>query len=476
VARAADDVLTGLAGLWALDRAAGRSRTAAWDAAVASAPVYGASRLLEAAVGTPGAATADELAAWGAAAWRGLVAGVGPLGWTDPEVVGDRILSTLGRDGAAARRFLLDLATSRDRRPLLALLANDVTDPAVSGGLLLASTNPGTVRSAADADEVRRSLQAVLPVIDRLLALGRVAFPTTAPRAVVPYGRVLPVGLGLYVGRHLEHLVDPADGAGTSTPGVPSRAWPGWGERQVPGILARLVADDVVATELVQAAGAGALERLAGVDLLAPDGAEAVRAESFALGAADGLLGDRVMARAEADRDRFDAMVAGADLVVNTVGLVVPAAGGAGLALKAWGPVSEAGATAGLASPSELLLSPFAPASTATIAARREADEGLADAELKGAVATLALGQAGARGLLAGLPPPPTLGADPDPAAASVAAATRPGDNANAPAERHLAPLERWLSAAEGTPVAVTIAGLEDAVGDASAQGRRWVA
>ena len=201
-----------------------------------------------------------------------------------------------------------------------------------------------------------------------------------------------------------------------------------------------------------------------------------MRAESFVLGAADGLLGDRVLARAVADRDRFDAMVAGADLVVNAVGLVVPAAGGAGLALKAWGPVSEAGAAAGLPSPSELLLSPFAPASTAAVMARQEAGEGLADAELKGAVATLALGQAAARGLLAGLPPPPTLGADPDPAAAAVAAATRPGDNANAPAERQLAPLERWLSAAEGTPIAATIAGLEDAVGDASAQGRRWVA
>ena len=287
---------------------------------------------------------------------------------------------------------------------------------------------------------------------------------------------MLPVGLGLYVGRQLEHLVDPADGAGTGTPGVPSRAWPGWGERQVPGVLARLVADDVVATELVQAARAGALERLAGVDLLGPAGAEAVRAESFVLGAADGLLGDRVLAHAVADRDRFDAMVAGADLVVNAAGLVVPAAGGAGLALKAWGPVSAAGGAAGLPSPSELLLSPFAPASTAAVMARQEADEGLADAELKGAVATLALDQAAAGGLLAGLPPPPTLGAEPDPAAAAVAAATRPGDNANAPAERHLAPLERWLSAVEGTPIAATIAGLEDAVGDASAQGRRWVA
>ena len=474
MARAADDVLAGLAGLWALDRVGGLSRTPAWDAAVAAAPPYGASRLLEAAAGTAGAATTDELSGWGAAAWRGLVAGVGKLGWTDPEVIGDRILSSVGRDGAAARRFLLDLAGGRDRRPLVALLANDVSRPAVSGGLLLASTNPGRVRSAADADELRRSVQAVLPVIDRLLGRGKVSFPTTARGAVVPYGRVLPVGLGLYVGRQLEHLVDPADGAGTRTPGVPSRAWPGWGERQVPGVLARLVADDMVATDLVQAARAGALERLAGVDLLGPAGVEAVRAESFVLGAADGLLGDRVLARAVADRDRFDAMVAGVDLVVNTVGLVVPAAGGAGLALKAWGPVSEAGVAAGRPSPSELLLSPFTPASTAAVLARHEAGEGLADAELKGAVVTLALGQAATRGLLAGLPPPPTLGADP--AAAAVAAATRPGDNANAPAEHHLAPLERWLSAADGTPFAATIAGLEDAVGDASAQGRRWVA
>jgi hypothetical protein len=201
-----------------------------------------------------------------------------------------------------------------------------------------------------------------------------------------------------------------------------------------------------------------------------------VRAESFVLGAADGLLGDRVLGGAVADRDRFDAMVAGADLVVNTVGLVVPSVGGAGLALKAWGPVSEAGGAAGLPSPSELLLSAFAPASTAAVVARREADEGLADAELKGAVATLALGQARARGLLAGLPPPPPLDVDPDPGAAAVAVATRQGDNANAPAARHLAPLEGWLADAHGTPIAATIAGLEDAVGDASAQGRRWVA
>jgi hypothetical protein len=476
VARAADDVLVGLAGLWALDRAAGgSSRSAAWGTAVTTAPVYGVSRLVEAAA-TTGAATATELAGWGAAAWRGLVAGVGRLGWTDPQVIGDRILSAVSHDGGAARRFLLDLAGGRDRRPLVALVANDVSSPAVSGGLLLASTNPGTIRSAAEADEVRRSLQAVLPVIDRLLARGQVTFPTTRLGAVVPYGRVLPVGLGLYVGRQLEHLVDPADGAGTSTPGLPSRAWPGWRERQVSGVLGRLVADEAVTTELVQAARAGALQRLSHVDLLGPAAADAVRAESFVLGAADGLLGDRTLARAAADRDRFDAMVAGVDLVVNAVGLAVPVPGGAGLALKAWGPVSEAGAAAGLPSPSELLLSPFAPESTARVIARQEAHEGLGDAELKGAVATLALGQAAARGLLAGLPPPPALAGDADPAAAAVAAATRPGDNANAPAERHLAPLERWLTAAEATPIAATVAGLEDAVGDASAQGRRWVA
>ncbi|HEX6787267.1 MAG TPA: hypothetical protein VF076_08705, partial [Acidimicrobiales bacterium] len=324
--------------------------------------------------------------------------------------------------------------------------------------------------------EVRRSLQAVVPVVDRLLARGQVIFPTSTPGAVVPYGRVLPIGLGLYVGRQLEHLVDPADGAGTRTPGVPSRAWPGWRERQVPGVLGRLVADEAVATDLAHAARAGALQRLAHADLLGPAGADAVRAESFVLGAADGLLGDRALARAAADRDRFDAMVAGVDLVVNAAGLAVPASGGAGLALKAWGPVSEADTAAGLPSPSELLLSSFAPESAARVMARQEAHEGLKDAELKGAVATLALGQAAARGLLAGLPRPPTLAGDADPTAATAAAATRPGSNANAPAERHLAPLEQWLTAAEGTPIAATIAGLEDAVGDASAQGRRWVA
>ena len=390
-------MLTGLAALWALDRATGRSRTAAWDATVAAARIYGASRLVEAAVGTPGAATADGQAASGAAAWRGLVAGVGGLGWTDPEVVGDRILSALGRDGAAARRFLLDLATSRDRRPLVALLANDVADPAVSGGLLLASTNPGTVRSAADADEVRRSLQAVLPVIDRLLARGEVSFP---PRPVARPSRTAgccPSALG-------------STSAGTSSISstrltAPARAHPtrrpGRGRA---GASARCRASSAVSwpttgwrPSLVQAAPPGGSSGWPAWTCSHRPAPRRCAPQSFALGAADGLLGDRVVARAVADCDRFDAMVAGADLVVNAAGLVLPAAGGAGLALKAWGPVSEASVAAGLPSGRKLLLSPFAPASTAAVMARQEAGEGLADAELKGAVATLALGQAAAR-------------------------------------------------------------------------------
>jgi hypothetical protein len=472
-AAAADRLLGALASLWALGRACGNCRTAAWDAVVTHAPAAGAVSLLMAAAATAGAVRPEELAHWGAHVWRRLVGSLGELGWSDPERLGDRILSALSGDGRAARRFVLELDGS-DRSALVALVLNSVSSPTVSGGLLLASTNPGAVRTAADEDEVRRSLQAILPIIDRLLARHQAAFPSaTGDAAVVMYGQVLPVGLGSYVGRELDHLVDPADGLGAVPSGIPSRAWSGWSERQVPGLLARLVRDPQVAAELGQAAWAGTMSRLSEADLLGASGPDAARTEGFVVGALDGVLGDRAFELAEAEQARFDGMVAGVDLVVNVVGLVVPVAGAAGVAVKAWGPVSAAGAMAGLRSPSELLLAPWAPASVREVTARREASEGLTDARLKGIVATIAFDQAAARGLLHGLPRPPDVGHEPDPAAADR---TRPGGNANAAGAVHLAPLERWLAAADGTPVAATVEALEDAAGDAAAQGRRWIA
>src|SRR5262245_28235343 len=168
------------------------------------------------------------------------------------------------------------------------------------------------------------------------------------------------------------------------------------------------------------------MSRLAGADLLGDGGPDAVRAEGFVVGAVDGLRGDHALELAEADRALFDSMVAGVDLAVSVVGFVLPVAGAAGVAVKAWGPTSAAGGVVGLPSPSELLLMPWSPPSPHSVAARREAAEGLADARLKGVVTTIAFAQATASGRLDGLPTPPAVSATPSASVVSVAGATRP--------------------------------------------------
>ena len=475
VARAADDVLAGLAGLWALDRAAGGSAHAGVGRRVATgAGVRG----IAPAGGRGGVAPRrpTSLSGGGAAA-SGSSPAMGRLGWTDPEVIGDRILSTSARTARRRGRFRIRPGGGAIDPPAPSRsLANDVSSPSVSGGCSWPRPTPDGPLDGRRRRGPEGPGRPCCPSSSACSPAGRSPSPLWPRR-----GRPVRTGAA--------RRPRPAPSAASSTtsstrptaparvrPAVPSRAWPGWGERQVPDVLARLVADDVVATELVQAARAARAERLAGVDLLGPVGVEAVRAESFVVGAADGLLGDRVLARTLADGDRFDAMVAGADLVVNAAGLIVPAAGGAGLALRAWGPGLRGRRRGRAAQPQRRSCcchrSPRRRPRPSSLGRRPR--KGWPTPSSRAPSPRSPWTRPRARGLLAGLPPPPTLGIEPVPVAAALAAATRPGDNANRRPSA-TSPRSSVGGRPRMEPIAGTIAGLEDAVGR-PAQGRRWVA
>ena len=469
VAARSDEVVVGLAGVWAGSRAAGLHRGAAWDAAALGGELYGAARVLRVAGQTPGALTTGELARWGTDSWQRLSNGLAQPGLPWPEVVGDEILAALIADGRSARAFLLELGRGPDRRPLTTLLLNGASTPTASGALLIASTNPAAMVSAADLDEARRSMQVVLAVLDRLL-VERVAFFPSGPAPL--HGRVLPDHLGLYVGRQLHHLVDPCDGTGADPCPIASAAWDGWGQRQIAGLLPRLVADQRVAVQLQAAAWAGALHRLSRTDLVAAGAAGTVETEAHLIGAVSGLLGDRAVDAAFADQATFDAQVAGVDLVIDTVGRVVPVAGPV---TAAWGVVSGVSGALGLASPTELLMAPLRPEPVQNTLAREEATAGLAEARLKRSVAAIALAQLEAAGRPGGPPPPADLAAQPDDEALAAAEGTDPDDNANTAAYQHLAELEDWRVQAQGSPAGDRIDHLQAVTGDAFAQGRRWL-
>ena len=236
------------------------------------------------------------------------------------------------------------------------------------------------------------------------------------------------------------------------------------------------MADDGVATELVQAAAGRRSSGWPAWTLLAPAGAEAVRAESFALGAADGLLGDRVVARAVADRDRFDAMVAGADLVVNTVGLVLPAQVAQGWRSRRGArsprPAPRPGCRVRRSCCCRRSLGVdrrgHGPAGGRRRAGRRRAQGRRRHPGPGPGRGALLPGLPGCRRHRRWPPRPTRRGRG--------RRGHPPGRQRQRARRAPPRPLERWLSAAEGTPVAATIAGLEDAVGGAPAQGRRWVA
>ncbi len=410
---------------------------------------------------------------WGTAQWRRLSSDWRPSELPRPELVGDQILGALVTDGRAARGFLLELSTGEELADLASLVANSFSSPMVSGALLLASTDPSTVRTAADRGEVERSVHAVLTVVDHLLAERLAQAPAVdgEGRLTGRPGSTLPTSLGLYTGRQLVHLVDRCDGARVACtplgPALPSTTWSGWEERQVARLLERLVVDRRTADELREAALAGWFSRVGGTDLLAPGAHDAVRRETFGVGALDGILGDQEWDRSRIDHQRFQAQVAGLDLAIDmaSVGMSrIPR-----IAAGAWGPISDAGALMGAGSLGELALSFLRPEPAGDVRARTEAGQSLATASLKTAVATMVAAQAGTGPTG---PRPPGTAVDRD--AAATAAATRSGDNANAGAYRQLAAGARSQDAPG--PVKDRIEHLQAVVGDTMTEGRAWVA
>jgi len=457
-----------LGALWAADRAQGGRRTAAWDTAALGGDLFASAHLLAIGALTTGALTTAELVRRGTALWRRLTSGWQPSELPRPALVGDQVLGALTGDGRAARCFLLELGEGPDLSDLAALLSNAFSTPSVSGALLLASTDPSGVRTATDRDEVRRSVDAVLTVVDHLLAehIARAPAPDAAGRLTGRPGATLPTGLGLYTGRQLVHLVDRCDAVQAACRPLGS-PWPGWEERELARLLERLVVDERTAAELQEAALAAWLARVAEADLLAPGAADVVRAETFAVGALDGIVGDQAWDRNRIDHERFQAQVAGLDLAVDvaSVGLAgIPRA-----AATVWGPVSDASAALGPGSLGELALAFLRPEPAEDVRARTEARQSLVTAHLKRTIAMVVGAQAGGRRV-------PVVGeAVPvDRDAATVASATRPGDNANAAAYLELAAGD-GRPAISG-PARERIEQLQAVVGDTMAEGRAWVA
>jgi hypothetical protein len=315
---------------------------------------------------------------------------------------------------------------------------------------------------------VRRSVGAVLTIVDHLLAerLARAPAPDAEGRLTGRPGATLPAGLGLYTGRQLVHLVDRCDGAPAACTPLGS-PWPGWEEREVAQLLARLVVDQRTAAELQEAALARWVARIAETDLLAPGAADVVRAETFALGALDGIVGDRAWDRSRIDHGRFQAQVAGLDLAIDvaSVGLAgIPRA-----AATAWGSVSDAGAALGPGSLGQLALAFLRPEPAEDVRARTEAGQSLTTAHLKSGIVMVVDAQVGGRRVPTGSG---TLDVDRD--AAAVAPATKSGDNANAAAYLELAAGESRV--AVSGPVRERIEQLQAVVGDTMAEGRAWVA
>jgi hypothetical protein len=472
-AEVADGVVTGLAGLWAVTRASGRVRSRAWDEAVLGGSLYVAGRALEVAAATKRALAPTELARWGEALWRRLIAAFGTEAAPWPDLVGDHVLAALTHDGKAARTFLLHIAP--DPTAFGALLTGVAASPAAAGRLLLASTDPSSVTTPADEDEVRRSMQAVLRTAGGLLDACRVSFAhfdASGRVEVVGSGWVLPTDLGTYVGRYAERLIDPTDGLGRARSSISSAAWPGWGEREAARLLERLVLDPVFAAELLDAATARYLARLDAEDLTAGGADEVVENGAFVTAAVGALVRDHELEHVIADGARFGRLVAGGDLVVTVAGLFGPDL--VAVPAEAWAWSSRLAGVAGHAGPGGIVLAPFRPTAVRDAMAQSGAAEALGAAVLKQATASVALAQLQRSGRLRG--PAPAVPVEPDGQVRELARETRPGDNANAAAATYGERLEAWVDEHRDEPGGRVVEQLMDSVGDAAAQGAAWVA
>jgi hypothetical protein len=470
-AKRADAVLGARGGRWATSRAGGGQRDDTWTDAVLGGPLYAASRLLEIAATTPTALTRTDLAVWAGSTWRRLLAAIGTDVAPWPSLVGDHIFAALALDGRAARRFLLGLAD--DGPSLAALLANVTSSPTSSGRLLLASSDPGILSTPVDDAELGRSMQAVLREVGQLLDHRAVGFPHFSRDGRVDttgYGWTLPTDLGLYAGRYVGKMIDPCDGARTGACPITSDAWPGWGAREVPRLLGRLVDDPRTAAQLEDAAIAGFLHRVGALDLTRDSADRSVEQAVFAVTAVQAIVRDHELARVVGDEHRFGQMVAGLDLAVTVAGMAGPAPVSA--AAKTWAWSSRLGGVTGVPTPGDLVLSPFRPRPIRDALAQARATQSLDVAVLKGALASIALTELQRSGRLDG--PVAHVALEPGDQAEQLVAATQPGENAEAAATAYLDDLQRWLDANRETPAGQVIEHLLDSVGDAAALGAGW--
>ena len=345
----------------------------------------------------------------------------------------------------------------------------------MTGALLLASTDPSTVSTAADDDEVRRSMQDVLRTIGRLLDGRRAGFARMRPDGAVDVsgtGWILPTDLGTYAGRYAERMIDPRDGSPGGPSSTRSYAWPGWDEREVERLLSQLVQDPLTAGQLQDAATAGLLRRIGQLDLTTDGSDGVVENGVYVVAAVEALVRNRELDHVIHDGHRFEQLVAGADLAVTVAGIagpnpvLVPA--------ETWAWMSRLGGVTGHPSPGAVLLSPFRPTSVREALARGRASQALDVAVLKQAVAAVALAQLHATGQITG--PTPVVPTDPDEQVTQLVERTRPGDNANAAGDAYLDRVETWVDEHRGEPAGRVVEGLMDSVGDAAARGAGWVA
>jgi hypothetical protein len=471
-AERADEVLSGLGGLWATSRASGSHRDDAWTGAALCGSLYTAGRLLEVAAQTPGALATDELAAWARSTWQHVLTALGTDRAPWPSLVGDHVLGALAQDGRAARSFLVGLAD--DGPALAALLANVASSPTSSRRLLLASSDPRTLQTPHDDAELARSMQAVVRTAGHLLDTGAVTFPHFSPDGTVDatgYGPILPTDVGLYVGRYVDRLIDPCDAARTGACPIASRTWPGWREREVLRLLDQLVEDPRTAAQLEDATIAGFLHRVGTLDLTNGRSDQALEQAAFTVAAVQAVIRDHGLERTIGDERRFGQLVAGADLVVTVAGMAGAAPVTA--ASRGWAWFSRGGGISGLPTPGELLLSPFRPRSIRDALSQSRATQALDSAVLKGAVASIAFAELQRSGQLAG--PVPAVTGDQDDQIEQLVTATRPGDNANSAGNAYLDDIHQWLDGNRDAPAGQVIEHLLDSVGDAAAQGANWV-
>src|SRR5262249_8558064 len=135
-------VVDGLGRLWAMARAEGALTSPAWERAAFESDLAAASRVLLISARTPHALSTDGLARRARALCERLIEALGTSKARWPELVGTSVLAALVTDGRAARQFLAGLSTRSHRHELDLLLTNAVSPPALSGAVLIASSQP----------------------------------------------------------------------------------------------------------------------------------------------------------------------------------------------------------------------------------------------------------------------------------------------------------------------------------------------